>query len=214
MGTEISGNARCCSSTLGAKEFEMKVMVITGASRGIGAATARAAGRNGYTVVVNFNQTRAPAEGLVAEINREGGKAFAIGADVSRSEEAGRLFAEVDRLAGTPSVLVNNAGIIGGTVPISKMSEETVTKVFAANVFSAFYCSREAVARMSTEQGGRGGSIINMSSAAARHGGLPNETHYASSKGAIDSFTVSLAKEVGRQNIRVNALRPGLIDTS
>jgi NAD(P)-dependent dehydrogenase (short-subunit alcohol dehydrogenase family) len=135
-------------------------------------------------------------------------------ADVSRSEEVARLFAEVDREFGVTDVLVNNAGVIGAPTPIEAASATHLTEVFAANVLSTFFCCREATLRMSRRLGGRGGAIINMSSAAARHGGLPNEAHYAASKGAIDSLTLALAKELGPQGIRVNAVRPGLIDTA
>jgi NAD(P)-dependent dehydrogenase (short-subunit alcohol dehydrogenase family) len=191
-----------------------RVMIVTGASRGIGAAIARQATVSGYAVVVNYHRSRAAAEALVADILAAGGRAFALCADVSRSEGAARLFAEVDREFGVPDVLVNNAGVIGAPTPIEAASATHLTEVFAANVLSTFFCCREATLRMSRRLGGRGGAIINMSSAAARHGGLPNEAHYAASKGAIDSLTFALAKELGPQGIRVNAVRPGLIDTA
>lgn len=191
-----------------------KVMVITGASRGIGASIAwEAATTGGYAVCVNYRQGRSEAEALVARIAQAGGRAEAIAADVSLSSEAGRLFEEVDRRLGTPSVLVNNAGIVGGLCPIEEIDPARLESVFSTNVYSMFYCSRELVRRVSKKNGGSGGVIVNMSSAAARHGGMPSESFYASSKGAIDSFTLALAKEVGKQGIRVNALRPGLIDT-
>ena len=191
-----------------------KIMVVTGASRGIGAAVARLAGRRGFTVVVNYLHSAAAADDVVGSIAAAGGKALAIQADVTRLDETLRLFADIDRRVGPPDVLVNNAGIVGGVAAIDDVDEALLTRVFAANVFSTFYATREAVRRMSTAKGGKGGVILNMSSAAARHGGLPQEAHYAASKGAVDSLTVALARELGRQGIRVNALRPGLIDTA
>ncbi|MES2937924.1 MAG: SDR family oxidoreductase [Pseudomonadota bacterium] len=191
-----------------------EVFLVTGASRGIGAAIALEAARRGYAVAVNYNSSAQAAQELVAQIEAEDGKARAFAADVSTSEGAARLFAEVDAAMGRVGVLVNNAGVIGGVVPIEEIDAATLKFAFEANVFSAFYCAREAVKRMSRRHGGTGGAIVNMSSAAARHGGMPSEAHYAASKGAIDSFTLALAKEVGGQGIRVNALRPGLIDTA
>lgn len=189
------------------------VMIVTGASRGIGAAIARQAAANGYAVAVNYHRSRAAADTVVADILAAGGRAVALCADVSQSEEAARLFTNVDRELGAPDVLVNNAGVIGAPTPIEAANGAHLGGVFAANVLSMFFCCREAALRMSHRFGGRGGAIINMSSAAARHGGLPNEAHYAASKGAIDSLTLALAKELGPQGIRVNAVRPGLIDT-
>jgi NAD(P)-dependent dehydrogenase (short-subunit alcohol dehydrogenase family) len=189
-------------------------MIVTGASRGIGAAIARHAAVSGYAVAVNYHRSTVAAEALVADILASGGRAVALCADVSRSEEAARLFAEVDREFGAPDVLVNNAGVIGAPTPIEAASGAHLADVFAANVFSMFFCCREATVRMSRRFGGQGGVIVNMSSAAARHGGLPNEAHYAASKGAIDSLTLALARELGPQGIRVNAVRPGLIDTA
>jgi NAD(P)-dependent dehydrogenase (short-subunit alcohol dehydrogenase family) len=191
-----------------------RVMIVTGASRGIGAAIARQAAVSGYAVAVNYHRSAAAAEAVVADILTAGGRAVALCADISRSEEAARLFAEVDRELGAPDVLVNNAGMIGAPTPIEAASAAHLADVFAANVLSMFFCCREAALRMSCRLGGNGGTIINMSSAAARHGGLPNEAHYAASKGAIDSLTLALAKELGPQGIRVNAVRPGLIDTA
>jgi NAD(P)-dependent dehydrogenase (short-subunit alcohol dehydrogenase family) len=190
------------------------VMIVTGASRGIGAAIARQAAVSGYAVAVNYHRSKAAAEAVVADILVTGGRAVALCADVSDSEEAAWLFAEVDRKLGAPDVLVNNAGVIGAPTPIEAASKAHLAEVFAANVLSMFFCCREATLRMSRRLGGRGGAIINMSSAAARHGGLPNEAHYAASKGAIDGLTLALAKELGPQGIRVNAVRPGLIDTA
>jgi len=190
-----------------------EVFVVTGASRGIGAAIALQAACEGYAVAVNYNRSAEAAEAVVAQIRGAGGQAQAFAADVSTSEGARRLFAEVDEALGRVQVLVNNAGIIGGVVPIEEIDESTLAHAFEANVYSAFYCAREAVRRMARKHGGAGGVIVNMSSAAARHGGMPNEAHYAASKGALDSFTLALAKEQGAQGIRVNALRPGVIAT-
>lgn len=189
------------------------VFVVTGASRGIGAAIAVQAGRGGYAVAVNYHRNAEAARAVVEQILREGGQAQAFAADVSTSEGACSLFSQVDDNLGRVDVLVNNAGVIGGVVPIEQIDQDTLTHAFAANVYSAFFCSREAVRRMSKKHGGRGGVIVNMSSAAARHGGMPDEAHYAASKGALDSFTLALAKEQGAQGIRVNALRPGVIAT-
>ena len=190
-----------------------KVMVVTGAGRGIGAAIAELAGKRGYAVCVNYARSRDAAETLAARINSGGGKAVAIQADVSVDAEAKRLFAEVDRALGRVDALVNNAGIIGGQCRVDEIDAKRLGEVFEANVFGVFYCAREAVRRMSTKHGGNGGAIVNISSAAARLGGLPMEAHYAATKGAVDSFTFGFAKEVGKEGVRVNAIRPGLVVT-
>lgn len=189
------------------------VMVVTGAGRGIGAAVARLAGARGYDVCVNYAHSKAPAEAIASEIRAGGQRAIALQADVSRDDEVKRLFTEVDRQLGRVDVLVNNAGIIGRQCRADEMDAALLEQVFAANTFSVFYCNREALRRMSTKHGGRGGSIVTISSVAARHGGLPAETPYAASKGALDSMTVGLAKEVGKEGVRVNAIRPGMIET-
>jgi NAD(P)-dependent dehydrogenase (short-subunit alcohol dehydrogenase family) len=188
-----------------------KVMIVTGGSRGIGAAIARLAAATGFAVAVNFARDADAASKTVSTIIAAGGSALAVQADVSRAQDVTRLFATVDAELGTVDVLVNNAGIVGGVVPIEDVEPEFLLHVYSTNVLSTFLCSREAVRRMSSRP--EGGVIVNMSSAAARHGGMPGEAHYASSKGAIDSFTIALAKEVAGRNIRVNALRPGVIDT-
>ena len=189
-----------------------KVMLVTGGSRGIGAAIARAAGTAGYKVGVNYLHREDAAQAVVADIRAAGGEAVALQADVGRPAEVARLFAELDAALGTLDVLINNAGILT-SFRIDTFDDAALTDIFQANVFSSFYCAREAVRRMSTAHGGRGGVIVNLSSAAARLGGLSGGSAYAATKGAISSFTVALAKEVARESIRVNALSPGLIDT-
>ena len=190
-----------------------QVMIVTGAGKGIGAAIAELAGKRGYAVCVNYAHSKDAAEQVVARIAGAGGKAIAVQADVSQPAEAKRLFEETDRRLGKVDALVNNAGIIGRQCRLDELDDAVLAQVFAVNTFSYFYCAREAIRRMSTQHGGKGGAIVSISSAAARHGGLPMESHYAASKGAIDSFTVGLAKEVGKEGIRVNAIRPGLIVT-
>lgn len=191
-----------------------KVMIVTGASRGIGARIAwLAATEADYAVCINYRRARGEAEALARQINAAGGRAEAIAADVSRSDDANRLFDAVENQLGAPGVLVNNAGIIGGLSPIEEIDLARLDSVFSTNVYSMFFCCREMVRRTARKHGGQGGAIVNMSSAAARHGGMPNESFYAASKGAADSLTLALAKELGREGIRVNAVRPGLIAT-
>lgn len=193
---------------------ESRLMIVTGGSRGIGAAVAMKAAAAGYRVVVNYASDASGAAEVVAAIERQGGCAGAIQADISRLDEVRRLFDEVDRHFGTPDVLVNNAGITGRPQPIERLEEEMVTKVLATNVAGTIWCTGEAVRRMSVALGGKGGVILLVSSAAARHGGVSGALPYTASKGAIDSFTIGLAKEVGSVGIRVAAVRPGFIDTS
>ncbi|HEY5292632.1 MAG TPA: SDR family oxidoreductase [Burkholderiales bacterium] len=190
-----------------------KVMIVTGASRGIGAAIAQLAAQRGYAVCINYARNRAAADAVAQTIARAGGKAITVQADVARQAEAAKLFEEVDRQLGAVDVLMNNAGIIGDHFTIDQTDEAALQHIFATNTFSCFFCAGEAIKRMSTRLGGKGGVIVNISSVAARHGGLPKEIAYAASKGAVDSFTFGLAKEVAREGIRVNALRPGLIAT-
>jgi NAD(P)-dependent dehydrogenase (short-subunit alcohol dehydrogenase family) len=190
-----------------------KVMIVTGASRGIGHAVAAEAARQGFAVCINFSRSPGPAEQLAAEIRRRDGQAIAVGADVSRRDEVARLFERVDRDLGTVTAQINNAGIIGGMHRVDEIDQAALLATFETNVYSAFYCAGEAIRRMSTAKGGKGGTIVNLSSAAARHGGLPSEVHYAASKGALDSMTTGLAKEVGKEGIRVVGVRPGLIRT-
>lgn len=189
-----------------------RTMLITGASRGIGAAIALKAAAAGYRVAINYLRSQREAEALADGIRSRGGEALVLQADVGRQAEVQRMFERLDEGFGPLDVLVNNAGVLT-RFPVADATEEQVEAVFRANVFSLYFCSREAVRRMSIRQGGRGGAILNMSSVASRLGGLSGGAAYAASKGAIDTFTLSLAKEVGAERIRVNALRPGLIET-
>ncbi|MEE3267002.1 MAG: SDR family oxidoreductase [SAR324 cluster bacterium] len=190
-----------------------EVLIITGASRGIGAATARIAGRSGYVVCVNYLKNKAAAKQIVEEINADGGRALAVGADISREEEVVKLFCTVDDKLGKISALVNNAGILETQMRIEEMNAARLNRVFLTNVIGSFLCARESVKRMSTKNGGTGGAIVNVSSAAARLGSAGEYVDYAASKGAVDTFTRGLAQEVAEEGIRVNAVRPGVIDT-
>jgi NAD(P)-dependent dehydrogenase (short-subunit alcohol dehydrogenase family) len=189
-----------------------KVMLVTGASRGIGAEIALLAGRCGYRVGVNYLRNEAAANAVVARIREGGGEAVALQADVGRLDQVERMFLRLDAAFDQLDVLVNNAGVLAN-FRVDAVDETNVADLFRANVFSMYFCSREAIRRMSTAHGGMGGAIVNMSSVAARLGGLGGGAAYAASKGAIDSFNLALAKEVGAEGIRVNAIRPGLIST-
>jgi NAD(P)-dependent dehydrogenase (short-subunit alcohol dehydrogenase family) len=187
-----------------------KVILVTGASRGIGAATARIAAERGYAVCINYRNRAQEAEALVRQIESNGGKAIAVRADVSVEADVVRLFDTTEAELGPLTVLVNNAGILEQQMRVESMTSERIARVFATNVIGSILCAREAVRRMSRNGGG---SIVNVSSMAARLGS-PNEyVDYAASKGAIDTFTLGLSKEVAAMGIRVNAVRPGLIDT-
>ena len=186
-----------------------KVALITGGSRGIGAATARLAAARGYRVIVNYVQDAASAEALVAEINGTG-EAVAVRADVSVETEVQRLFEEIDRRYGRLDALVNNAGIVDRAARVQDMTAARVTRMFAVNVVGPFVCAREAIRRMSTSSGG---AIVNVSSGASRLGSANEYVDYAASKGAIDTFTIGLAKEVAADGIRVNAVRAGITAT-
>jgi NAD(P)-dependent dehydrogenase (short-subunit alcohol dehydrogenase family) len=188
-------------------------LVVTGASRGIGAAIAKLVASKGVATAVNYSRDQAGAAEVVDTITGAGGRAIAIKADVSREEEVRRLFEVASHELGPIAGLVNNAGITGGLARIEALTAATLAEVLAINVAGAFLCAREAVRRMSTKHGGRGGAIVNISSLAARIGGAGEWVHYAASKGAINSFTLGLAREVGAEGIRVNAVAPGLIDT-
>jgi NAD(P)-dependent dehydrogenase (short-subunit alcohol dehydrogenase family) len=188
-----------------------KILIVTGGSRGIGAATARLAAAQGYTVCITYLRSRDAADGVVREISEAGGKAIAITSDVSVEADVVRLFEYVDSTLGTVSALVNNAGTLERQMRLEDMDAGRLSRVFATNIVGSFLCAREAVRRMSTRRGGSGGVIVNVSSAAARLGS-PNEyVDYAASKGAIDTMTLGLAREVAAEGIRVNAVRPGLI---
>ncbi len=190
------------------------ILVVSGASRGIGAATARAAAARGYKVCVNYLASPERAEAVVGEIRSRGGTALAVKADVAREADVVRLFETVDAELGTVTALVNNAGIVGGpAVRVADVTAAQIDETLAINVRGSILCAREAVRRMSSARGGAGGAIVNVSSSAARLGSPGEFVHYAASKGAIDSFTVGLANEVAREGIRVNAVRPGLIET-
>jgi NAD(P)-dependent dehydrogenase (short-subunit alcohol dehydrogenase family) len=188
-------------------------LIVTGASRGIGAAIARLAGERGFSVAVNYVTGRAEAEAIVEQIVSVGGQACAIQADVAREEDIVRLFETAERELGPIKALVNNAAITGGFARVESVTASTLAQVMAVNVTGAILCAREAVRRMSTRHGGTGGSIVNISSRAAHTGSAGEWVHYAASKGAIDSFTIGLAREVAIEGIRVNAVAPGLIET-
>ena len=189
------------------------VLLITGASRGIGAATALLAAQQGWSVAVNYAHNAVAAHAVVTQIQNLGGTALAIQADVGDEAQILRMFAEVDAKLGRLSGLVNNAGVVDVTAKVQDMSWARWERMMRINVLGAFACAREAIRRMSTAQGGTGGSIVNISSAAARLGAPNQYVDYAASKGAIDSMTLGLAKEVAAEGIRVNAVRPGLINT-
>ncbi len=190
-----------------------KVMLITGASRGIGAATARLAAAQGYALCLNYCRHAEAADTLARQIVEAGGEAIAVQADVADEAQVLRLFNSVDQHFGRLDVLVNNAGMLEQQMRLEQMDLGRWQRVFAVNVFGSFLCAREAVKRMSTRHGGSGGAIVNLSSAAARLGAPGEYIDYAAAKGAIDSLTLGLAKEVAGEGIRVNAVRPGVIDT-
>lgn len=188
------------------------VLVVTGAGRGIGAATALLAAERGYAVVVNYAQNVAAAEKMVSSIHAKGGEAIAVRGDVSLPEDVEHIFAAADRM-GRLTGLVNNAGTLFAATRLETMSVEQMTRTFAVNVVGSFLCAAAATRRMSVRHGGKGGAIVNLGSLASKLGGADLYIDYAASKGAIDTFTVGLANELGPDKIRVNAVRPGLIDT-
>jgi NAD(P)-dependent dehydrogenase (short-subunit alcohol dehydrogenase family) len=187
------------------------VILITGASRGIGAATARLAATRGYAVCVNYRDRRDAADAVVADIARDGGRAVAVKADVAVEAEVVRLFETVDRELGTLQALVNNAGILEKQSRVDAMDAARLARVLATNVTGAFICAREAIHRMSTAHGGAGGAIVNLSSKAAQLGAPSEYVDYAASKAAIEAMTIGLAREVAAEGIRVNGVRPGII---
>lgn len=189
------------------------VIVITGGSRGIGAATARLAAERGYDVCVNFRQNAAAAQAVADDVKAAGRRAIAIQADTSCEDDVVRLFAAVDDQLGLLAALVNNAGVLERQMRVEEMTADRLQRVLATNVTGYFLCAREAVRRMSTRRGGAGGAIVNVSSAASRLGSPGEYVDYAASKGATDTLTIGLAQEVAAEGIRVNAVRPGFIYT-
>ena len=190
-----------------------QIALITGGSRGIGAATALLAARRGYAVAVNYTSNSSAAEAVVRQIRTDGGKAIAVQADVGVEADILAMFAQVDAQFGRVTALVNNAGVVDVGARVEAMGAARLRRMFDINVIGSFLCAREAVKRMSTKHGGAGGAIVNLSSVAAKLGGPGQYVDYAASKGAIDSFTTGLAKELATEGIRVNAVRPGIIDT-
>lgn len=189
------------------------VVLITGASRGIGAATARLAAARGYRVALNYRRSGEQAQALAAAIRNEGGEAIALQADVASEPEVLALFARVDAELGPLDALVNNAGVLFQQMRVADMDAERMRRVFEVNVVGAFLCAREAVRRMSTRNQGSGGTIVNVSSRAAQLGAPGEYVDYAASKGAVDTLTIGLAREVAAEGIRVAAVRPGIIET-
>jgi NAD(P)-dependent dehydrogenase (short-subunit alcohol dehydrogenase family) len=189
------------------------VMIVTGGSRGIGAATAKLAAARGYTVCVNYLNDREAADQVVRDIASQGGQAQAIPADISSEASVVSLFHEVDSTLGSISALVNNAATLEPQMRLDSMDASRIQRIFAVNVLGSMLCAREAVRRMSTRHGGTGGGIVNVSSGAAKYGSPGEYVDYAASKGAIETFTVGLASEVAEEGIRVNAVRPGFIYT-
>jgi NAD(P)-dependent dehydrogenase (short-subunit alcohol dehydrogenase family) len=210
VGVGLTGHERR-DDYLGAAE--VVIAVITGAGRGIGAATARLAASRGYAVCVNYRSNRAAADAVVADIVKGGGRAIAVPADVSSESDVVRLFKTVDAELGAVTALVNNAGILERQMRVEEMDAARLARIFATNVGGCFLCAREAVRRMSSAHGGRGGAIVNVSSRAARLGSPGEYVDYAASKGAVDTLTIGLASEVAAEGIRVNAVRAGIIDT-
>ena len=192
---------------------DQKVVLVTGGSRGIGAATAVLAAQQGWAVAVNYVSNSLAADEVVRQIRAAGGSAMAVQADVAIEAQVLRMFAAVDAKFGRINGLVNNAGVVDMPARVDEMTVARLERMWTTNITSSFVCAREAVKRMSTKYGGAGGSIVNLSSAAARLGSPGQYVDYAASKAAIDAFTLGLAKEVAAEGIRVNAVRPGIIDT-
>jgi NAD(P)-dependent dehydrogenase (short-subunit alcohol dehydrogenase family) len=189
------------------------ILLITGGSRGIGAATALLAAQRGYTVAVNYTSNEEAANDVVRQIRASGGNAITVQANVAIESQVLAMFDKIDDTLGRLTALVNNAGVLDVAARVDEMSVARLKRIFDINVLGGFLCAREAVLRMSTRHGGAGGAIVNVSSVAARLGGASQYVDYAASKGAIDAFTVGLAKEVALEGIRVNAVRPGIIET-
>jgi NAD(P)-dependent dehydrogenase (short-subunit alcohol dehydrogenase family) len=204
---------RSCAYAGDMQEANRKVAIVTGGSRGIGAAIAKLLGANGYGVAVNYASDQAAAERVVEGLNGAGSRAIAIQGDVSREADVLRLFEIAERELGPIRSLVNNAAITGGFARVDQIDGAALARMLAVNVAGTILCAREAVRRMSTRHGGAGGAMVNISSLAARTGGTGEWVHYAASKGAVNSFTIGLAREVANEGIRVNAVAPGLVDT-
>lgn len=190
-----------------------KVLLVTGGGRGIGAAAARLAAQQGWAVAVNYTANSLAADEVVRAIRADGGTAMSVQADVADEDQVLAMFARVDAKLGRLSGLVNNAGVVDVTARVDEMSVARWRRMFDINVIGSMLCAREAVRRMSTKHGGAGGAIVNVSSAASRLGSPGQYVDYAAAKGAIDAFTIGLAKEVAAEGVRVNAVRPGLIET-
>jgi|SRR5882762_9089633 len=209
-------NAALQSKELSVRDSRTEIrraVIVTGASRGIGAAIASLLAANGFSVAVNFVANKDAADRVVRDITSIGGRAVAIQGDVAREEEILRLFEVAEHELGPIGGLVNNAAITGGFTRVEDLHTDAIAKVLAVNIAGTMLCSREAVRRMSVRRGGIGGSIVNISSVSARTGGAGEWVHYAASKGAIDTLTIGLAREVANEGIRVNAVAPGLIET-
>ena len=189
------------------------LVLITGGSRGIGAATALRAASDGFAVAVNYTRDGSAAEAVVAQIHALGGAAMALQADVADEAQVVAMYRQIDQALGPVTALVNNAGVVDVATRVDQMDWQRLRRMFDINVLGTFICSREALLRMSQRHGGSGGAIVNVSSVAARLGGADQYVDYAASKGAIDTFTVGLAKEVATEGVRVNAVRPGIIET-
>ncbi len=194
-------------------EMTGRALLVTGGGRGIGAATARLAARQGWAVAVNYTANSLAADEVVRAIRAEGGTAMSVQADVAQEDQVLAMFGKIDAKLGRLHGLVNNAGVVDVTARVDEMSVARWRRMFDINVIGSMICAREAVRRMSTKHGGEGGSIVNVSSAASRLGAAGQYVDYAAAKGAVDAFTIGLAREVGSEGIRVNAVRPGLIET-
>lgn len=190
-----------------------RCLLVTGGGRGIGAEVSRKAVKLGYSVCINYLKNKTSAENLVDELNSKGNRAFVFQADVSKEEEVVGLFERFEEQFGVPDALVNNAGVLDLQTRVDQMSAERIQGIFSVNVTGSFLCAREAVKRMSTRYGGKGGSIVNLSSGAAKYGSPGEYVDYAASKAAVDTLTTGLAREVAEEGIRVNAVRPGFIET-
>ena len=198
---------------MAANNITPRTVLVTGGGRGIGAATSLLCAQHGWAVAVNYASGETPAEAIVAQIRAAGGTALAVQADVSDEAQVLAMFATIERELPPLGALVNNAGVVDVQARVDVMSLPRLQRMFAINVFGSFLCAREAVKRLSTKHGGRGGAIVNLSSAASRIGAPGQYVDYAAAKGAIDVFTMGLAKEVALEGIRVNAVRPGIIET-